>query len=221
MGSCLESSVFSTRTVYTERAIHIHKVEAEQVVLNLVGDKVPLHWYCSRFRNVDEWKWGSSWRLPYRKSYYNGRINGCSISRRINQWMDSKNSTILWWINFLVQVRGALILQCLNLVDEDHHWRTDFSELLKSTNHSSVELKVFSSGDFYLFTLATGGNTEMVDRIGKLSSLLKRVNRAKDSWMDLLPLSAMTEQQRENQYQADMTQLNNVRQGRSEGSPGS
>ena len=56
----------------------------------------------------------------------------------------------------------------------------------------------------------------MIDRIGKLSSLLKRVKRAKDSWMDLLPLSAMTEQQRENQYQADMTQLNNERQGRSE-----
>ena len=34
--------------------------------------------------------------------------------------------------------------------------------------------------------------------------------------MDLLLLSAMTEQQRENQDQADMTQVNAERQGRSE-----
>ena len=38
---------------------------------------------------------------------------------------------------------------------------------------------------------------EMVDWIGKFSLLLKRL---KDLWMDLLPLSAMNQQQRESQY---------------------
>ena len=52
----------------------------------------------------------------------------------------------------------------------------------------------------------------MVDWIGKFSLLLKRV---KDPWMDLFPLIAITEQQRESQYQADMTQFNNERRGRS------
>ena len=44
----------------------------------------------------------------------------------------------------------------------------------------------------------------MVDWIGKISLLLKRL---KDLLMDLSPLFAMTEQQRESQYQADMTHL--------------
>ena len=111
--SSLASSVISSRTVYTERTIHIHKVVAEQFVLKLVGNKVPLNWYCSRFHNADEWKWRSSWWLPYRKHEYNGRICGWSISRGVNKWMDSnkwnhfKNSTTLWWVNFLVQVWGA------------------------------------------------------------------------------------------------------------------
>ena len=53
----------------------------------------------------------------------------------------------------------------------------------------------------------------MVDWIGKFSLLLKRLQ---DSWMDLLPLSAMTQRQIESQYQADMTQLNAARRSRNE-----
>ena len=53
----------------------------------------------------------------------------------------------------------------------------------------------------------------MVDWVGKFSSLLKRL---KDSWMDLLPLSAMTQEQRESQYPADITQLNAERRCRNE-----
>ena len=45
------------------------------------------------------------------------------------------------------------------------------------------------------------------------SFLLKRL---KDSWMDLSPLSALTQQQRESQYQADMTHLNAERRSRNE-----
>ena len=51
----------------------------------------------------------------------------------------------------------------------------------------------------------------MVDWIGKFSLLLKRLN---DSWMDLLPLSAMNQQQRESQYQADVTHLSGERRNR-------
>ena len=43
--------------------------------------------------------------------------------------------------------------------------------------------------------------------------LLKNTNH---SWMDMSPLSSMTEQQRENQYQADMTQFDNERRNRNE-----
>ena len=53
----------------------------------------------------------------------------------------------------------------------------------------------------------------MVDWIGKFSLLLKR---RKDSWMDLSPLCAMRQLQRESQYQADMTQLNAERRSRNE-----
>ena len=66
---------------------------------------------------------------------------------------------------------------------------------------------------FYLFIRARRGNTEMVSRIGKFSLLLKRL---KDSWMNLLPLSGLTQQPRESQYPADMTQLNADRRSRTE-----
>ena len=61
-----------------------------------------------------------------------------------------------------------------------------------------------SSGDFiHFFEQGRKRNIEMVDWIGKFFLLLKRL---KDSWMNLLPLSALTQQQRESQYQVDMTQ---------------
>ena len=40
---------------------------------------------------------------------------------------------------------------------------------------------------------------------GKFSLLLKRL---KDAWMDMLPLSTMSEEQRQNPYLADVTQEN-------------
>ena len=66
---------------------------------------------------------------------------------------------------------------------------------------------------FYLLIRARKGNIEMVDWIGKFSLLLKRL---KDSWMDLLPLSAMNQQQRESLYQAGMTHLNAERRSSNE-----
>ena len=44
---------------------------------------------------------------------------------------------------------------------------------------------------FYQFTRARRGNIEMVKWIGKCSLLLKRL---KDAWMDMLPLSTMSEE---------------------------
>ena len=46
MGSCLESTVSSSRTVHTERTFNIHKVVAEQVVKkDLVAYQVSSNWY--------------------------------------------------------------------------------------------------------------------------------------------------------------------------------
>ena len=45
----------------------------------------------------------------------------------------------------------------------------------------------------------------MVKWIAKCSLLLKRL---KDSWMDVLPMSALTEEQRQNHYLADVAQEN-------------
>ena len=70
---------------------------------------------------------------------------------------------------------------------------------------------MFSFGYFTFIIRARRGNTVIVDWIGKFSLLLKRWE---DSWMDMLPLSSMTEQQRETQYQADIAQVNAERHGR-------
>ena len=62
---------------------------------------------------------------------------------------------------------------------------------------------------FCQFTRATRGDIEMVKLIGKLSLLLKRL---RDAWMDMIPLSTMSEEQRQNQYLADVAQENADRQ---------
>ena len=49
--------------------------------------------------------------------------------------------------------------------------------------------------------------------IGKSSLLLKRLE---DSWMDMLPMSALTEEQRQNQCHADVAQENAERPTRGE-----
>ena len=66
---------------------------------------------------------------------------------------------------------------------------------------------------FYQFTRARRGHVEMVKWIGKCPLLLKRLN---DSWMDLLPMSALSEEQRTNQYLPDVAQENAERRTRSE-----
>ena len=49
----------------------------------------------------------------------------------------------------------------------------------------------------------------MVKWIGKFSWLLKRLE---DSWMDMLPMSTLSEEQRHNQYLADVVRENPERQ---------
>ena len=53
----------------------------------------------------------------------------------------------------------------------------------------------------------------MVKWIQKFSLLLKR---SEDSWKDMLPISTLSEEQRPNQYLADVTQENAERQTRGE-----
>ena len=57
--------------------------------------------------------------------------------------------------------------------------------------------------EIYQFNRAGRGGVEMVSWIGKFSLLLKRL---RDGWMDMLPLSAMSEEQRQSQYLADVIQ---------------
>ena len=52
----------------------------------------------------------------------------------------------------------------------------------------------------------------MVKWIGKFSLLLKRL---KDSWMDMLPMCTLSEEQRQNQHFAEVAQENADRQRRS------
>ena len=53
-----------------------------------------------------------------------------------------------------------------------------------------------------LFTRTRRGNIEIDKWIGKFSLLLKRL---KDAWMDVSPLSAMSQERRESQCMAEMT----------------
>ena len=62
---------------------------------------------------------------------------------------------------------------------------------------------------FYQFNRTRRGNIGMVKWIGKFSLPLKRF---KDSWMDMLPMSTLSEEQRQNQYLADVAQENADRQ---------
>ena len=48
----------------------------------------------------------------------------------------------------------------------------------------------------------------MVWWIGKFSLLLRRL---RDAWMDMLPVTVMSQEQRETQYRADVDQLNEDR----------
>ena len=63
---------------------------------------------------------------------------------------------------------------------------------------------------FYRFSSARRENIEMVKWIGKFALLLKRL---RDAWVDMLPVSVMSQEQRETQYRTDVTQLNEERQG--------
>ena len=59
------------------------------------------------------------------------------------------------------------------------------------------------------FTRARRSTIEMVKWVGNFSLVLRRL---RDAWMDVLPLSTMSEERKQNQYLADVTQLNEERQ---------
>ena len=88
------------------------------------------------------------------------------------------------------------------------------AELYKGPlNRESLRAQSVFLWRLYQFTRARRRRVEMVNWIGKLSLLLKRL---KDSWMDVLPMSALTEGQRQNQYLADVAQENVERLARGE-----
>ena len=64
---------------------------------------------------------------------------------------------------------------------------------------------------FYQLKRARRGHIEMVKWIGKFSLLLTRL---KNSWTDMPPMSTLSEEQRENQYLADVAQENADRQNK-------
>ena len=66
---------------------------------------------------------------------------------------------------------------------------------------------------FYQVNRARRGSLEMVKWIGRFSLSLQRL---KDAWMDNLPMSALSEEQRRNQYLADVAQENTERLTRGE-----
>ena len=56
---------------------------------------------------------------------------------------------------------------------------------------------------FHQINRSRRGSVEMVKWIGKFTLLLERL---RDAWLDMLPRSAMSETQRQNQYLADVNQ---------------
>ena len=70
---------------------------------------------------------------------------------------------------------------------------------------------MFSSGDFFKFIRARRANIDMADWIGKFRLLLKRLE---DAWMDMSPVSAMSQERRESQCVAEMTHLSAERRNR-------
>ena len=67
---------------------------------------------------------------------------------------------------------------------------------------------------FHRFSRARRGSIEMVKWIGKFALLLKL---SRDAWMDMLLVSAMSRERRENQYRVDVTHENVERQRRHAG----
>ena len=66
---------------------------------------------------------------------------------------------------------------------------------------------------FCQFNRARRGGLDMVKGIGRFSLSLKR---SRDAWMDNLPMSSTSEEQRQSQYLADVNQENEERQRRNE-----
>ena len=66
---------------------------------------------------------------------------------------------------------------------------------------------------FYQFNRARRGSSEMVKWIGRFSLSLQRL---RDAWMDNLPMSSKSEEQRQGQYLADVAQENAERLTRGE-----
>ena len=112
-------------------------------------------------------------------------------------------------------LKNRLVGDAERLVDREHLIAPDGVKYFKDTLSPQfvTELRVFSSGHFYRFLRAKKKNLEMVEWIGRSTLLLKRL---KNAWMDRLPLSAMSHEQGDTQYRADVSRENDERQRRGE-----
>ena len=91
--------------------------------------------------------------------------------------------------------------------------RTSQARISQSRRWSQVFQRFMKGAQSYRFSRSRRGNAEMVKWISKFSLLLKRL---RDAWMDMLPVSVMSQEQRENQYLVDVARENIERQRRNE-----
>ena len=100
------------------------------------------------------------------------------------------------------------------LLDREHLKTADGVKYFRDTlrRHFIKQAQSVFLWRFYQFNRTRRGNIEMVKWTGKFSLLLRRL---KVSWMDMLPMSTLSEEQRQNQYLADVAKENAGRQTRS------
>ena len=155
---------------------------------------------------------GITTKIP---TFYCGSTSWFKYEEFIDDWLDlkvleaEKRGPALknWLVGDADMYKGLLDRESLRVADGVKYFRdAQRPHVIKGAQ--SVFLWTLCQ-----FTRARRGNVENVKWIGQISLLLKRL---KDSWMDMLPMSALSVEQRQNQYLADVAQENAERQTRSE-----
>ena len=94
-------------------------------------------------------------------------------------------------------------------ISESRRWSQIFQGYVETPLHQRSSERV--PLEFFQFSWARRANIEMVKWIGNFSLLLKRL---RDACMDVLQVSAMSEERKQNQYLADVTHVHEERQRR-------
>ena len=164
-----------------------------------------------RAESTDQYTAGSgiTTKIP---TLFDGSTSWLKYKELINDWLDL---TVLEAAKRGPALKNRLVGDAAmykGLLDNEHLKTADGVKYFRDTlrTHFIKGAQSVFLWRFYPFTRARRGNIEMVKWIGKFSLLSKRL---KDSWMDMLPMS---EEQRQNQYLADVAQENAERLTRSE-----